>query len=276
MRLFLDESPLVIQPKLAEVLGLNESIIVQQLHYWIQKSENVYEGKKWVYNTYADWQKQFQFWSERTVIRIFSALEDKGIILSEKIDKKSGKHTKYYTINYDKLDEIITKKDHDKVASSNMTDCHDDHDKVASSICITMLPTETTTETTTTKKNKTSFPEDDKSLKEHAIKRAVQSNLNSPIQTYESFKDHHKANGSKFVNWESAFNTWARNFFKYKTPNVSETLCLQDAGNITGVYNSQLEEFKQDNSDVKFKIEQSVFIQKVLSKDIIAVGTVHA
>ena len=271
MSLLLDESPLVIQPQLAEALGLNESIVVQQLHYWIQRSKNVYEGKQWVYNSYADWQKQFKFWSERTVIRIFQSLEKKKIVESKQLDEKNGNQTKYYTINYQVLDEMT----HDKVASYPCQSVMGTHDKVASCNSITLLPTENTTKTTTNKKNKTSFPQDDKSLQEHAIKRAVQSNLNSPIQTYESFKDHHRANGSKFVNWESAFNTWVRNFFKYKTPNVSETLCLQDANNITGVYNSQLEEFKQDNSNIKFKIEKSLFIQKVLSKDIVAVGIVH-
>jgi len=277
MSLLLDESPLVIQPKLAEILGLNESIVVQQLHYWVQRSKNVHNGKQWVFNTYAEWQEQFKFWSERTVIRIFSSLEKKSIIVSKKLDKKGGNHTKYYTINYEKLEELTTEKEHDKLASSNMTDCHDGHDKLASSICITMLHTENTTKTTTNnKKNKTSFPENDKEIKEYSIRHAMSSNIKSPIQTYESFKDYHKARGSKFVNWKSAFNTWIRNFFKYKTPNQNEQICLVDANKITGTYNAQLEEFKQDGTGTLFKINNEMFVDKVVSGNITSVGVIHA
>ncbi|WP_373278108.1 MULTISPECIES: hypothetical protein [Geobacillus] len=49
--LLFDDQPLVILPQLALAIGLNESIVVQQLHYWLKKSENVHDGYKWVYNT---------------------------------------------------------------------------------------------------------------------------------------------------------------------------------------------------------------------------------
>ncbi len=48
--LLFDDQPLVILPQLALAIGLNESIVVQQLHYWLKKSENVHDGYKWVYN----------------------------------------------------------------------------------------------------------------------------------------------------------------------------------------------------------------------------------
>ena len=36
-RLLLEDEPLVVLPKLATVIGLNEAIILQQLHYWLEK-----------------------------------------------------------------------------------------------------------------------------------------------------------------------------------------------------------------------------------------------
>lgn len=36
-KLLLDDEPLVILPKLAAAIGLNEAIILQQLHYWLEK-----------------------------------------------------------------------------------------------------------------------------------------------------------------------------------------------------------------------------------------------
>ena len=58
------ESSLVILPSLAMKIGFREAIILQQIHYWLTKSLHVIEGRRWVYNTYKEWQKQFPFWSE--------------------------------------------------------------------------------------------------------------------------------------------------------------------------------------------------------------------
>ncbi|WP_306465184.1 hypothetical protein [Thermaerobacillus caldiproteolyticus] len=45
-RPLLNEGTLVILPSLAANVGLNESIILQQLHYWLERSTQVYEGYK--------------------------------------------------------------------------------------------------------------------------------------------------------------------------------------------------------------------------------------
>lgn len=106
-KLLLDEHPLVIQPKLAKLIGLNESIILQQLHYWLQKSTHERDGRRWIYNTYADWEEQFPFWSLSTIRRTIGKLEKEGLILSTTNFNKLGiDNTKWYTIDYDKLTEI--------------------------------------------------------------------------------------------------------------------------------------------------------------------------
>jgi hypothetical protein len=73
-RLLFDEHPLVILPELAVLIGLNEAVVLQQLHYWLQKSNHFHEGRRWVYNTYDQWQRQFPFWSTVTVRRTLMAL----------------------------------------------------------------------------------------------------------------------------------------------------------------------------------------------------------
>jgi len=103
-RLLLDEKPLIILPSLAKTVGLNEAIVLQQLHYWLQQSTNIRDGYKWVYNTYEDWQKQFPFWSTRTLKRIITGLEKKGIIVSANYNQISIDRTKWYRIDYEKLD----------------------------------------------------------------------------------------------------------------------------------------------------------------------------
>jgi hypothetical protein len=51
-------NPLVILPTLAMKIGFREAIILQQVHYWLTKSLHIIEGRRWIYNTYKDWQKQ--------------------------------------------------------------------------------------------------------------------------------------------------------------------------------------------------------------------------
>lgn len=108
-KLLLDDEPLIILPQLAVAIGLNESIIVQQLHYWLEKSENVRDGYKWVYNTYGDWQKQFPFWSESTIRRIITKLEKLGIIVSANFNRSKIDKTKWYRIDYNQLAEWTQK-----------------------------------------------------------------------------------------------------------------------------------------------------------------------
>ena len=67
---------LVLDPHIANEIGINEAIILQQLNYWHSK----YNFEKWIYNSYEAWQKQFYFWSIRTVRRIFINLEKMGFI----------------------------------------------------------------------------------------------------------------------------------------------------------------------------------------------------
>jgi len=106
-KLLIDDNPLQVLPKLAEAIGLNEAIVVQQLHYWLNKSTNEYDGKKWVYNTYAEWKEtNFPFWSVQLIGNIFRSLEEIGLVISKQINKKEWNRRKWYTLNYKELTRI--------------------------------------------------------------------------------------------------------------------------------------------------------------------------
>ena len=104
--LLIDEYPLLVPPSLAVEFGLNEAIVLQQIHYWLAKKGNFEDGRYWVYNTYEGWAKQFPFWSVSTIRRILGKLEDSGVIISGNYNKMGADRTKWYSIDYDKLSGI--------------------------------------------------------------------------------------------------------------------------------------------------------------------------
>ena len=105
-KLLIQENPIMVQPSLVMKLGLNQAIIIQQVHYWLVTSPHIKDGKSWIYNTYKDWQQQFPFWSERTIMRAFLSLEQEGYLLTANYNRMKLDKTKWYTIDYDKLAEL--------------------------------------------------------------------------------------------------------------------------------------------------------------------------
>lgn len=145
MGLLIQEPPLQVLPSLAKAIGLNEAIVLQQIHYWLQKSSNIEVGHKWIYNTYNAWQKQFPFWSIPTIRRTITSLEKQGVIVTGNFNKAGFDNTKWYRIDYQKLESMSRRCDqNDQTMRSIWTDGADQNDQTNTN----RLP-ETTTETTT-------------------------------------------------------------------------------------------------------------------------------
>lgn len=110
-KLLLNEEPLLIMPGLAVKIGLNESIILQQFHYWLKinkrTNKNFKDNYHWTYNTYKEWQDQFPFWSISTIKRTVYKLEKLGLVIStDKFNKLQIDKTKWYRIDYEVLEAI--------------------------------------------------------------------------------------------------------------------------------------------------------------------------
>lgn len=105
-------SPLVLDRDLAKVIGLNEAIILQQVHCWIVKNKddgwNFHGGKHWTYNTQEEWIEKFPFWSKDTIKIIFKKLRDMELIMVGIFKLKQMERTLWYTISYEKLEELVT------------------------------------------------------------------------------------------------------------------------------------------------------------------------
>ncbi|MDP9372522.1 MAG: hypothetical protein M3Q65_08745, partial [Chloroflexota bacterium] len=99
--LLINESPLQVLPTLARAVGLSEAIVLQQLHYWLQRTPHEHDRRPWVVFTYEQWRAQFPWWSLRTLKTLLPELEARGLILTANYNRHATDRTKWYTINYD-------------------------------------------------------------------------------------------------------------------------------------------------------------------------------
>lgn len=127
--LLINEAPLQVLPSLAVALkNVHEAIILQQIQYWLSRSNFVFKGRKWVYNTLDEWHEQFPWITKKSVGDKFRSLEKKGILIVGNFNKLKYDRTKWYSIDYDKLNSLINNENIDE--NVDMTD------KEVSSSCI--------------------------------------------------------------------------------------------------------------------------------------------
>lgn len=111
--LFLNKDDIVMaHTKLAEMIGLEESIAVNKIWYWVDyyrnREDHTFDGKIWVYNSYEHWKSDnFPFWSISKIKRLFTKLEKDGIIISGAFNKKDWDRTKWYTVNFTRLQDML-------------------------------------------------------------------------------------------------------------------------------------------------------------------------
>ena len=108
MNLLIQESPLLILPTLAQAIGLDEAILLQQLHFRLTHQSQERDGKLWYCQSYTNWAKQLPFWGESKIKRLFIKLEKDGLIHStDKYNTFYVDRTKWYSIEYSALDALL-------------------------------------------------------------------------------------------------------------------------------------------------------------------------
>ena len=230
MKYLFNENPLVIDRELAVVIGLNEAMILQQMQYWIKKSEHSYDGKTWIYNSVSQWKKQFPFFSESTIGRAIKNLEEKGFLFIGNFNKDRRDRTRWYSINYQKLDEVMKNaiSQNDECNKSKCSNAISQNDKMQQANLTTPLPENTTKNTTENTTNiiadKPQNPKrayqlpDNFKPNDHHRDIALNENVNLDTE-FIKFRDYCLANGKKYIDWNAAFNNWLRNAGGYKKTN---------------------------------------------------------
>lgn len=107
--LLINEPPLQVLPSLAVAIGLNEAIVLQQIHYWTLRVPLYEDGEAWVYNTVEQWQEQFPFWSTDTIGRTLKSLRERGVVVAERRTANTFDKTLKYRIDRQVLDSLHTR-----------------------------------------------------------------------------------------------------------------------------------------------------------------------
>ena len=75
MNLLIVELPLLILLTLAQQIGIDKSILQQQLHFSMTHQGQERNRMLWYYQTYTNWTRHVPFWNESKIICLFIKLE---------------------------------------------------------------------------------------------------------------------------------------------------------------------------------------------------------
>lgn len=104
--------PLIASPTLAKAFGVAAAHLLQKLHYCLENNEGkTYNGKKYWFHSYEQWQTTLGVYSISTIKRIVAKLKQAGILIIEKLAQNKWLQTNFYTINYKKLKQLISSND---------------------------------------------------------------------------------------------------------------------------------------------------------------------
>lgn len=112
-QLFTAASPMVMRiiPELAKEIGLNESIMLLQVDFWINHADNYKDGQWWTYQSVRQMQeKAFPYWSLMTINRTVKSLETKGYITIGNYNKRKSDSTRWITLKYKALEKLASVK----------------------------------------------------------------------------------------------------------------------------------------------------------------------
>ncbi len=96
--------------EIATKLGdINSAVIIQQLHYWLNKDVGVIiNGIRWIYNSFDAWVKeQFKWLSVWQFRQAMSLLRSLGIVKVIRYKAKQWNQTNYYSLDYERLHEFL-------------------------------------------------------------------------------------------------------------------------------------------------------------------------
>lgn len=109
--------------------NINKAMVVQHIHYWCERSEEAgsehkfNEGHYWTYNTFEELAEMLPI-GITTIKKVIKELERDGYIFSSNFNKKKFDRTKWYRVNYEKL-ELEINNTKVQICTDHSTDVYD-------------------------------------------------------------------------------------------------------------------------------------------------------
>lgn len=97
--------------RLANIVGIEEAAILQQLHYRLKHQGKKKVGHFWYCQTHHQWTKQHTYWNAAKIGRLLLKLEQRKLIIStRKFNRFSTDRSKWYRIDYTQLQNCLMRK----------------------------------------------------------------------------------------------------------------------------------------------------------------------
>ena len=107
---------------IAQMYGVEESIFIHNLYFWILKNEangrHWYEGRHWTYNSMAAFSELFPFWTPSQMRRIISNCVAKGAVIKANFNKSNYDRTTWYALS-ETVTSIYANRHFDLLESTN-------------------------------------------------------------------------------------------------------------------------------------------------------------
>lgn len=113
-----------VNAALAAEIGLNESIVLLQIEWWIRHSTNERDGKRWTYQSLSEMnEKAFPFWSKDTINRAVNNLLAREFIEEGNFNRHQYDKTRWFALNCEAINalaaaQIQTSTSQDRTSTS--------------------------------------------------------------------------------------------------------------------------------------------------------------
>jgi len=95
---------------------IQKAILLKEIYGWClinnSKKHNIKFGLPWTYMSSAGFALKFPYMNAKSISRWIRELEQEGWIYSAVLNKKAYDRTKWFTINFDRYDIAVLKKEH--------------------------------------------------------------------------------------------------------------------------------------------------------------------
>lgn len=113
----------ILNNSLAISFGSNAATFINRLDYWLQQGYGeLHNNKRWIFNTYQQWSDQLPWLSVDQIKRIIRKLKDDGILLIERLKRHQWRQVNYYTLNYDRIAEILSEPNAESIRRNRRID----------------------------------------------------------------------------------------------------------------------------------------------------------